>query len=496
MRSVEEEFRLLPPNWAFSRIGDITLPVAKIDPQDDPDKNIAYIDISGIDNQANRIEETKFFRLADAPSRAKQIVGAGDVLFSLVRPYLRNIAQVSDELDSEIASTGFAVLRPAEGVDAKFLFFKAISREFVDSLSGEQYGVSYPAVKDAQVRAQPVLLPPTNEQRRIVEKIETLFARLDQGEAALRHTQTLLARYRQSVLKAAVTGALTADWRAENAHRLEHGRDLLARILQTRRETWQGRGKYKEPAAPDTSNLPELPEGWVWASLGQLVSKIEAGKNFRCDERPPEGDEVGVVKISAVTWDTFDELESKTVLRSDQINMDYRIHAGDLLVSRANTLELVGATVVVEKISKSLLLSDKVLRLCCVVSLEYWLNFVLKSPLGRLQIESLATGAQMSMRNIAQKNLERIAIPLPPSNEIDFAIAKIRHARMQSEALAKRCETELTRSAALRQSILKDAFAGKLVPQDPSDEPAADLLARIRASRAAAPKKARGKAHA
>lgn len=128
MRSVEEEFRLLPPNWAFSRIGDITLPVAKIDPQDDPDKNIAYIDISGIDNQANRIEETKFFRLADAPSRARQVVGAGDVLFSLVRPYLRNIAQVGDELDGEIASTGFAVLRPAEGVDAKFLFSRQ-SRE-------------------------------------------------------------------------------------------------------------------------------------------------------------------------------------------------------------------------------------------------------------------------------------------------------------------------------------------------------------------------------
>jgi hypothetical protein len=93
-------------------------------------------------------------------------------------------------------------------------------------------------------------IAPLNEQRRIVEKIETLFARLDKGEEALRDVQKLLARYRQSVLKAAVTGQLTADWRAENAHRLEHGQDLLARILQTRRETWEGRGKYKEPCRP------------------------------------------------------------------------------------------------------------------------------------------------------------------------------------------------------------------------------------------------------
>ena len=130
--------------------------------------------------------------------------------------------------------------------------------------SGDRPRVKFDSIADFEF-----LLPPLNEQRRIVEKIETLFARLDKGEEALRAVRTLLARYRQSVLKAAVTGQLTADWRADN--RLEHGRDLLARILQTRRDTWQGRGKYKEPAAPDTSDLPELPDGWVWASLDSLI---------------------------------------------------------------------------------------------------------------------------------------------------------------------------------------------------------------------------------
>ena len=130
----------LPRGWIDCKIGDITLPVQKIYPGDDPDREITYIDISSIDNVANRIGESKSFLLLDAPSRARQIIKTGDVLFSTVRPYLRNIAAVRDEFDSEIASTGFSVLRPADGIEPTFLFYKAISADFVNALSGQQIG--------------------------------------------------------------------------------------------------------------------------------------------------------------------------------------------------------------------------------------------------------------------------------------------------------------------------------------------------------------------
>ena len=470
---------MLPPNWAFSRIGEITLPVAKIDPQDDPDRHIAYIDISGIDNQANRIDETKLFRLADAPSRARQIVRAGDVLFSLVRPYLRNIAQVGDELDGQIASTGFAVLRPADGVDAKFLFFKAISREFVDSLSGEQYGVSYPAVKDAQVRAQPILLPPLNEQRRIVEKIETLFARLDQGEAALRHTQQLLARYRQSVLKAAVTGVLTADWRAENAHRLEHGRDLLARILQTRRQTWQGRGKYKEPAAPDTTNLPELPEGWVWCSTEQLAD-VQTGST-------PKKGEARFYAEGTVPWITSTAV-------NDEIILEPQAYITDAALRETNAKVFPKGTLIVAMYGEgktrgkvSILGIDAATNQACAALAMEPLPKSVRSFLKSFYIYNYEAIRMLSSGGV-QPNLnlgliKQTAIPLAPEEELIEIQRRIDEALEIIQAMSSHCQTELTRSAALRQSILKDAFAGKLVPQDPSDEPAADLLARIRASR-------------
>jgi type I restriction enzyme S subunit len=161
------------------------------------------------------------------------------------------------------------------------------------------------------VKDIPLPLPPLNEQRRIVEKIETLFARLDQGEAALRQVQKLLARYRQSVLKAAVTGELTRYWRAENAHRLEHGRDLLARILQTRRDTWRGRGRYKEPATPDTTGLPDLPEGWAWATVEQLAFVETGATPKRTEPRYYDPDGTPWVTSTAVNADIVAECQDR-----------------------------------------------------------------------------------------------------------------------------------------------------------------------------------------
>ena len=304
----------LPTGWAECSIGQVTLPVSKINPRDDPDRGIDYIDISSIDNTRHVIGNVKQYRLKDAPSRARQIVRSGDVLFATVRPYLRNIAAVLNDYDQQIASTGFSVLRPAEGVCPAFLFYKAISRDLINALSGMQYGVSYPAVKDEQVRDQPLWLPPLSEQRRIVAKIEELFSELDKGVESLKTARAQLNVYRQAVLKHAFEGRLTAKWREENKDKLEKPKQLLARIKQEREtryerqlqewksavKTWEESGKSgRKPLKPrkpaelprfspgDSMKLPPSPEGHTYtylANLGELgrgKSKPQAAQRAR-----------------------------------------------------------------------------------------------------------------------------------------------------------------------------------------------------------------------
>lgn len=184
--STSNALRELPDGWAQCSIGAVTLPTTKINPKVEKDREVKYIDISSIDNIGNVVGNVKRVKLRHAPSRARQVVHSGDTLFSTVRPYLRNIALVPSCYDQEIASTGFSVLRPAEGISPGFLFYKTISNDFVDSVSGMQYGVSYPAVKDEQIRDQRLWLPPTAEQYRIVAKIDEFFLSLSKASRACR----------------------------------------------------------------------------------------------------------------------------------------------------------------------------------------------------------------------------------------------------------------------------------------------------------------------
>ena len=284
----------LPNGWVACSIGQVTLPVSKIDPRKNPNREIDYIDISSIDNARQIVGDVKRYRIAEAPSRARQIVLSGDVLFATVRPYLRNIASVPKHHDRQIASTGFSILRPATGISPAFLYYKATSQDFVNALSRMQYGVSYPAVKDEQVRDQPLWLPPSAEQRRIASKIEELFSELDKGVESLKTARAQLKVYRQAVLKHAFKGKLTAQWREENKDKLETPEIFLLRIARKREaqydrrlrdweaavKQWESGGnRSRKPVKPKRAKSPipvrkknraqlfDLPKGWTWTSV-------------------------------------------------------------------------------------------------------------------------------------------------------------------------------------------------------------------------------------
>lgn len=246
------------------------------------------------------------------------------------------------------------------------------------------------------------------EQERIVARIEELFSELDKAVETLNTTKQQLAVYRQAVLKEAF--------------------DVTSDVMP----------------------------------LGEYIDSIEGGKSFKCIEVPPQIGECGIVKVSSVTWGEFNENESKTCDRNKFLP-EKRILPGDFLFSRANTLQLVGNCVIVKHISKELMLSDKILRIKFKQQLlpQYALYF-LRSKSGRQQIERLSTGNQESMRNIGQDRIRKILIPALDLCEQQRIVRAIEGRLSICDQIEKTIEQSLQQAEALRQSILKQAFEGRL----------------------------------
>ncbi|MCW5643718.1 MAG: restriction endonuclease subunit S [Rhodoferax sp.] len=357
----------------------------------------------------------------------------------------------------------------------------------------------------------PFLLPPAAEQTRIVAKLEELLSDLDAGVAELKAAQKKLAQYRQSLLKAAVEGALTAEWRAKHAP-AETGAQLLARILAERRARWEARQlakfaeqgkpppkdwqkKYPEPVQPNTSGLPELPQGWVWASLDQLLVQLRSGSAETSIREPTE---FPVLKSSAVRPGSID-YRALNYLSSTQSRAENQLERGDLLISRlSGSVEYVGCCAQVDQLpSHSVQYPD---RLFCgklvghMKTLGSHIVICISGPYARAIIEKAAKSTAGHKR-ISLSDLHPFAIGLPSLQEAEELARHVETALGEVSRLEAAIQLALKQSTAQRQNILRAAFAGQLVPQDPSDEPASMLLERIRAERAAqaAAKKPRGR---
>jgi type I restriction enzyme S subunit len=205
--SKEGRYKELPCFWKWVALENITLEVRKINPKENPNVSFIYLDIASIDNKNQKIKNPKFYLGKDAPSRARQLVKEGDILLSTVRTYLRNIALVPKEFDNQVASTGFCVLRLANG-NSKWLFYLVQNDEFLDSLTEMQRGTNYPAVRNSDILSKIIPFPPIAEQNKIVEEIETYYSILDNMENTISQSLHQTSSIRQSILKKAFQGKL------------------------------------------------------------------------------------------------------------------------------------------------------------------------------------------------------------------------------------------------------------------------------------------------
>lgn len=346
-----------------------------------------------------------------------------------------------------------------------------------------------PGLSKAHILEHPIAIPGPGTQERVASKIDELFSRIDEGERALEQVSKFVERYRQSVLKAAVTGELTRDWREARkvaGEPVESGEALLTRILTARREAWEQaelakmkakgikregdawKTKYKAPPSADIGDLPELPDNWVWASFEQVFAVAsDEGKKLKESEYLARG--------------AFAVIDQGAQFISGRTDREDLLFAGSLPVigfgDHTRRFKLIDMPFVVG--------ADGLKLFNAFEGLTY--KFAM----------TVLRAAKFEDRGYSRhfQFLRKVAIPVPPVAEQARIAELLDCLDSQVEDLVKQLNTEGIRASALRRSVLKNAFAGKLIAPQSSDEPASVVLGRIAAESAsthnAAPKRGR-----
>lgn len=430
---------------------------------------------------------------------------AGDVLFAKITPCMENgKLAVVPELPEHIGfgSTEFHVLRCSTGVSPQWLAYYLSQSEFRrlarQNMTGSAGQMRVPThwLANAQMPVAPLA-----EQSRVIAKLDELLSGLDSGVAELKAAQAKLTQYRQSLLKASVEGALTADWRAERARRgetTESGAQLLERILAERRKRWEAKqlarfkeqgkappkgwqDKYPEPVKPDVNNSPALPKGWVWATIDQLGDVGTGVTPLRSNS--------GYYDHGTIPWVTSGALNEDRVIAASAYVTKLALEEcrleiypiGALLVAmygegktRGKCSELLIAATINQAIAAIVL--DE-----AAVSCKAFVKAFLHYSYNKMR-EAASGGVQP---NLNLQIVKAITLPLAPLGEQEEIVEELGKAFELIEQQRGAIEVGLEKSKAQRKNILKSAFSGQLVPQDPNDEPASVLLERIRAERIA-----------
>jgi type I restriction enzyme S subunit len=420
----------------------------------------------------------------------------GDVLFNNTNSPVWVGKTALIETDDDLAfSNHMTRLRISSAVDPRFVakqlhflcsqgYFRHHCKKHVNQAS---------IATDFLSRCVPIRIPPAAEQRRIVAKIKALQERSRQAREALAEVGPLLEQFRQSVLAAAFRGDLTADWRAAHPN-VEPASELLYRIRTERRRHWEHaelakyeakgqkppknwQNKYEAPEPVDDSELPGLPDRWCWVSLDDLLDEpLANGRSVK------DGNGFPVLRLTALKNRLIDLSEHKLGDWNTTNALRFIVQKGDFLVSRGNgSIDLVGrGGLVVDEPHGQVAYPDTLIRVRVTHRFNRNLLALLwDSAIVRQKIE-LAAHTTAGIHKISQSDLQQIPLPLPPLEEQQAIVLHAIAYLKGIERLSGEASKVLAAFDQLDQAILAKAFRGELVPQDPNDEPASALLARVR----------------
>jgi type I restriction enzyme S subunit len=543
------EERSLPDGWirrTLAEVCEVNPRMARPEKFSN-DTLVSFVPMAAVDDVKGAIVAPEI-RPIEEVWRGYTRFAEGDVIFAKITPCMENgKAAIADKLMNGIGlgSTEFHVLRPSEAILPEWIYHFVRQSSFRRDAAARMTGTAGQLrVPTAFMREAPIPIAPPSEQRRILAEIETQFTRLDAAVAALQRAQATLQRYKASVLKSACEGHLLPEETVEAIREspdYEPADQLLARILVERRAKWEEqqwqkeidrakkraaqairkaaglparirdltedewqhlsedayaiylpksdkwKQKYKDPESPETDDLPQLPDGWMWVTVEQVGALGEQpvltgpfGTTLGRSDFLESG--VPVLTIGCLTDQGLSTEKANFVSDEKAADLErYRVKAGDLLFSRMAT---VGRADVVSAQFEGALINYHLMRLRLAnqaIHPVFFISYVRGSGAVVDYLEEIHHG--VTRPGINTKQLLAMPVSLPPLGEQQRIVEEVERRLSVVSSLEAAVQANLRRAERLRQSILKRAFEGRLVPQDPDDEPASMLLERIRAER-------------
>ena len=428
----EEQPYEVPENWVWVYGKNIFMPMESRKPDGE---DFYYIDIDAIDNKNQVVTEAKKIKTAQAPSRASRKLHTGDTVFSLVRPYLKNIAYIDVQLSDCIASTGFFVCTTNAALNDKYLYRLMVSSYVVDGLNKHMKGDNSPSIRKDDIENYPFPLPPLSEQQRIVERIEELFAKLDEAKERLQEVADSFAVRKAAILHKAFTGELTQQWRRENG---------------------------------------VSDESWEEKTIGEICSSLKYGTS----KKSSDDGEVVVLRMGNLQNGEIDW--SNLAYTSDEEDIKkYLLKSGDVLFNRTNSPELVGKTSIYRGEMPAIYAGY-------LIKLDYeknivvgdYLNYYLNSSKAKEYYMQVKTDG-VSQSNINAKKIGEFEIPLPTLSEQHEILRLIDDLLARERAAQQATEQALASIDLMKKSILARAFRGELGTNKASEASALELLKQV-----------------
>lgn len=495
----------LPASWETAALSEICLVNPNIDKSAIADDlTVSFVPMPAVEAESGVIDVSATRKFGEV-KKGYTPFREGDVLFAKITPCMENgkmaIVPVLHN-DLGFGSTEFHVLRAHPGISPQFVYYFASSRAFRRVAEHNMSGaVGQRRVTTPYLSACKIPVPPTAEQHRIVAKIEELFSELDQGVASLKTAREQLKVYRQSLLKNAFEGKLTAAWRAAHADQLETAAALQQRIARERTDRhrqqladWQTNGqqgpkpKPPKPLPPLTpeelAELPELPAGWCYSYLANM-GDLGRGKSKHRPRNDPRlfGGAIPFIQTGEV------KAANRVIRTHSQTYSEFGLAQSKLWPKGTLCITIAANIAETAFLGFDGCFPDSVVGFTAfesVVQAEY-IDYFIQAARTRIEAYAPAT----AQKNINLETLENLVVPYCSHAEQQALLSELESKLSEADQLDQTLATALQQAEALRQSILKRAFCGQLVQQDPNDEPASALLERIRASRGASPAKGR-----